>query len=101
MSISLRESCYPDFSPLEDWLVKEGKIKPEQIGWYATEHGPVVEFITKPTRGVWMSETIPPKPFIVDWRLRQVDVLCPFLPTDPMKKVISIKLKLLHQCYST
>ena len=85
-----RESCYPDFTPLEDFLVEEGKLKREQVGWYATEHGPVADFIADPTRRVWMSETTPPKPFVVDWRLRPVDVLCPFLPTDPKKEVISI-----------
>ena len=82
-----REHCYPDFSPLEDWLIKEGKLKKEQVGCYATKHGPVAKFIAEPTRGVWMSETTPPKPFVVDWRLRPVDVLCPFLPIDPKKEV--------------
>ena len=86
-----REPCYPDFTPLEDWMVTEGKLKREQVGWYASKHGPVAEYIADPTsRGVWMSETTPPKPFVVDWRLRPIDVLCPFLPTDPKKKVISI-----------
>ena len=90
-----REPCYPDFTPLEDWMVREGKLERKQIGWYATKHGPVDEFIAEPTRRVYMSDTTPPKPFVVDWRLRPVDVLCPFLPTDPKKEVISIKS--LHQ----
>ena len=51
-----RESCYPDFTPLEDFLVEEGKLKREQVGWYATEHGPVADFIADPTRRVWMSD---------------------------------------------
>ena len=83
-----REPCYPDFTSLEDWLVKEGKLKREQVGWYASKHSPVHDFIAEGTRGVWWSETSPSKPFIVDWRLRRVDVLCPFLPTDPQKEVI-------------
>ena len=93
-----RERCYPDFTPLEDWLVKEGKLTREQFDWYATEHGPVAEFLAEPTRGVWMSKTTPPKPFVVDWRLRPVDVLCPYLPTDPEMEVMSVKLQ--HQSQS-
>ena len=89
-----RETCYPDFTPLEDWLVEEGKLQKEQVGWYATNHGPVAEFIAEGTRGVWMSETTPSKPFVVDWRLRRVDVICPFLPSDPKQKVIFLEIRI-------
>ena len=57
------------------------------MGTYVTSNSPVNDFIEEGSRGVWWSETTPPKPFLVNWRLRQVDVLCPFLPTIPDKEV--------------
>ena len=90
-----RETCYPDFTPLEDWLGEEGKLQKEQVGWYASNHGPLAEFIADGTRGVWMSDTTPPKHFVVDWRLRRVDVRRPFLPTVPRQEVIFIEIKII------
>ena len=84
---SCRERCYADFVDLEQMLVQEGRMRRDQIGTYMTDHSPVHDFIEESSRGVLWSETIPPRPFLVNWRLRQVDVLCPFLPSAFEKEV--------------
>ena len=84
---SCRERCYADFVDLEQMLVQEGRMRRDQIGTYMTDHSPVHDFIEESSRGVWWSDTTPPKPFLVNWRLRQVDVLCPFLPSAFEKEV--------------
>ena len=87
-----RERCYKDFTPVVELLVQKGELKREHVGWYAEEHGPVNKFLDEGTRKVEWSETTPPKPYVVDWRLRKVDVINPFLPTDITPKVMFFKV---------
>ena len=62
-------------------------MRRDQRGIYMTSNSPVHDFIEEGGRGVLWSETSPPRPFLVNWRLRKVDVLCPFLPTILNKEV--------------
>ena len=84
---SCREPRYPDFVDLEQMLVSEGKMRRDQLGTYLTNYSPVHDFLEEDSRGVWWSETTPPRPFIVNWRHRQVDVLCSSLPIEFEKEV--------------
>ena len=84
---SCREPRYPDFIDIEEMLLREGKMRRDQRGTYMTSNSPVHDFIEECGRGVLWSETSPPRPFLVNWRLRKVDVLCPFLPTALNKEV--------------
>ena len=68
-------------------LVREGKMRRDQVGTYMTNQSPVHDYIEEANRGVLWSETNPPRPFLVNWRLRQVDVLCPTLPNVLDKEV--------------
>ena len=54
----------------------------------SAEHGPVNKFLDEGTREVKWSETTPPKPYVVDWKIRPVDVINPFLPADTKPEVI-------------
>ena len=90
-----RERCYADYTPVVELLVQQGKLQREHVGWYASEHGPVNKFLDEGTREVKWSETTPPKPYVVDWKIRPVDVINPFLPADTKPEVIFYKVTMM------